>query len=69
MNVPDMAKVLNHLRRDPVVKVTPALMYFVSVLFWIYSLMCFVSVYICIYKMYRSIPCSSIAHSSTCSHD
>ena len=25
MNVPDMAKVLNHLRRDPVVKVTPAL--------------------------------------------
>lgn len=22
MNVPDMAKVLNHLRRDPVVKVT-----------------------------------------------
>ncbi len=31
--------------------------------------MCFLSVYIYIYKMHGSIPCSSIAHSSTCSHD
>ena len=26
MNIPDMAKVLNHLRRDPVVKVTHLLL-------------------------------------------
>lgn len=71
MNVPDMAKVLNHLRRDPVVKVTLALMYFVSVLIWIYSVVCFVSVciHVYMYKMHRSIPCSSIADSSTCSSD
>ncbi len=49
MNVPDMAKVLNHLRRDPVVKVTPALTKFVSVLFWIYSFLCVFCQYIYTY--------------------
>ncbi len=55
MNVPDMAKVLNHLRRDPVVKVSCALTPLVSVLFWICSMMSFAFFGICQHALLHAL--------------